>query len=115
MGEAISYALNQWEAVSRFLDHREVEIDDNLVENAIRPTAIGKKNWLFFGSEEAGARNAAVFTLIQNCRMHEIEPCAYLKDVLERLPTMTNHQVSELTPLKWKEAHQRQPAARQAA
>lgn len=115
LGEAISYALNQWEAVSRFLDHGEVEIDDNLVENAIRPTAIGKKNWLFFGSEEAGVRNAAVFTLIQNCRMHGIEPCAYLKDILERLPTMTNHQVSELTPLKWKQARQRQPHASQAA
>lgn len=115
MGEAISYALNQWEAVSRFLDHGEVEIDDNLVENAIRPTAIGKKNWLFFGSEEAGVRNAAVFTLIQNCKMHEIEPCAYLKDVLERLPNMTNQQVSALTPIKWKESRQRQPALKQAA
>ena len=102
LGEAISYALNQWEAVSRFLDFGEVEIDDNLVENAIRPTCVGKKNWLFFGSEEAGTRNAAVFTLVQNCRMHGIDPYAYLKDVLERLPTLTNQQVAELTPLKWK-------------
>ena len=109
MGEALSYALNQWEAVSRFLDHGEVEIDDNLVENAIRPTAIGKKNWLFFGSEEAGTRNAAIYTLIQNCRMHGIDPCAYLKDVLEKLPTTTNQHVAELTPLKWK---QKQAAAR---
>ena len=115
MGEAISYALNQWEAVTRFLDHGEVEIDDNLVENGIRPTAIGKKNWLFFGSEESGTRNAAVFTLIQNCKMHGIEPCAYLKDVLERLPHMTNHQVSDLTPLKWKQERQRQLAVRHAA
>lgn len=112
MGEAISYALNQWEAVSRFLDHGEVEIDDNLVENAIRPTAVGKKNWLFFGSEEAGTRNAAVFTLIQNCRMHGIDPTAYLKDVLEKLPTTTNQQVGELTPLKWK---QKKAAAPQPA
>jgi len=115
MGEAISYALNQWDAVSRFLDHGEAEIDDNLVENAIRPTAIGKKNWLFFGSEEAGVRNAAVYTLIQNCRMHGVEPTAYLKDVLERLPTMTNHQVAELTPLNWKAARQPTAATRQAA
>jgi len=102
MGEAISYALNQWDAVSRFVDHGEVEIDDNLVENAIRPTCVGKKNWMFFGSEEAGVRNAAVFTLIQNCRIHGIDPYAYLKDVLERLPTTMNKQVAHLTPLKWK-------------
>jgi len=77
----------------RFLEHGEVEIDNNLVENAIRPTAVGKKNWLFFGSEEAGARNAVVYTLIENCRLHDVEPAAYLKDVLERLPRTTNQHV----------------------
>ena len=74
------------------------------IKNAIRPTCVGKKNWLFFGSEEAGTRNAAVFTLIQNCRMHGLDPNAYLKDVLEKLPTTTNQQVAALTPLKWKTA-----------
>jgi len=63
MGQAISYALNQWPTLERFLEHGEVEIDNNRVENAIRPTAIGKKNWLFFGSEEAGARSAVMYTL----------------------------------------------------
>jgi hypothetical protein len=113
MGEAISYTLNQWGAIEGFLEHGEVEIDNNLVENAIRPTAVGKKNWLFFGSEEAGTRNAAIYTLIENCRMHGIEPYAYLKDVLERLPTTTNQQVSQLTPLNWKKAREKslQPAA----
>ena len=104
MGEAISYALNQWEAVCRYLQFGAAEIDNNLVENAIRPVCVGKKNWLFFGSEEAGTRNAAVFTLIQNCRLHGLDPYAYLKDVLEKLPTTTNQQVAELTPLKWKTA-----------
>jgi transposase len=113
MGQAISYALNHWAALERFLEHGEVEIDNNLVENAIRPTAVGKKNWLFFGSEEAGARNAVLYTLIQNCRMHGIDPYAYLKDLLQRLPTTTNQQVSDLTPLNWKKA--RQKASRQAA
>jgi len=107
MGQAIGYALNQWPALERFLEHGEVEIDNNLVENAIRPTAVGKKNWLFFGSEEAGARNAVIYTLIQNCRMHGVDPSAYLKDVLERLPTTTNQQVAELTPLKWKQAREK--------
>jgi hypothetical protein len=104
MGEAINYALNQWEAVCRYLEFGDAEIDDNLVENSIRPVCVGKKNWLFFGSEEAGTRNTAVFTLIQNCRMHGIDPTAYLKDVLEKLPATTNQHVSELTPLKWKQA-----------
>jgi len=106
MGQAISYTLNQWSMLERFLDHGEAEVDNNLVENSIRPTAIGKKNWLFFGSEEAGQRSAVVYTLIENCRLHGVEPYAYLKDVLERLPTCTNQNVDQLTPLKWKQARQ---------
>jgi transposase len=108
MGQAITYALNQWPSLERFLDHGEVEIDNNLVENAIRPTAIGKKNWLFFGSEEAGQRSAVIYTLIENCRRHGVEPCACLKDVLERLPGTTNQQVGQLTPQNWKKARQTQ-------
>jgi transposase len=106
MGQAIRYALNQWPALERFLEHGEVEIDNNLVENAIRPTAVGKKNWLFFGSEEAGVRSAVIYTLVANCRLHGVEPHAYLKDVLERLPTATSQTVAQLTPLNWKKARQ---------
>jgi transposase len=113
MGQAISYILNQWPALARIVDHGEVEWTNNLTENQIRPTAVGKRNWLFFGSEEAGQRNAVVYTLIANCRLHGIEPYEYLKDVLTRLPSTTNHTVSQLTPLKWKEA--RRKPARQAA
>jgi transposase len=113
MGQAIGYAVNQWPMLEGFLEHGEVEIDNNLVENAIRPTALGKKNWLFFGSEEAGQRSAVIYTLIQNCRLHDVEPYTYLKDVLERLPHTTNREVSQLTPLKWKQA--RQSALKQAA
>jgi transposase len=114
LGQAIGYALNQWPALERFLEHGEVEIDNNLVENAIRPSAVGKKNWLFFGSEEAGTRNAVVMTLVQNCRMHGVNPYDYFKDVLERLPRMTNQDnVDQLTPRNWKNA--REPARRQVA
>ena len=113
MGQAIGYALNQWPLLEGFLEHGEVEIDNNLVENAIRPTALGKKNWLFFGSEEAGQRSAVIYTLIQNCRLHGVEPYTYLKDVLQRLPHTTNREVNQLTPLKWKQA--RQSALKQAA
>jgi transposase len=114
LGQAIRYALNQWPILERFLKHGEVEADNNGVENAIRPTAVGKKNWLFFGSDEAGTRNAAVFTLVQNCRMHGVNPEEYLKDVLERLPRMTNQDdLKPLTPRHWKQA--REQALRQAA
>ena len=106
LGQAIGYALNQWPLLERCLAHGEVELDNNLVENAIRPTAVGKKNWLFFGSEEAGGRSAVMYTLIENCRLHGVEPYAYLKDVLERLPTTTNRQVAQLTPLNWQNARQ---------
>ena len=113
LGEAIGYLLNQWPALSRIVEHGEVEWTNNLVENQIRPTALGKKNWMFFGSEEAGERNAIVYTLIANCRLHGIEPCAYLKDVLARLPSTTNQHVAELTPLNWKNARQK-PAGQPA-
>ncbi len=104
LGQAIQYALNQWPQLVGFLEHGEVEIDNNLVENAIRPTALGKKNWLFFGSAEAGQRSAVMYTLIQNCRLHGVEPYAYLKDVLARLPRTTNQEVAELTPANWQRA-----------
>jgi len=113
MGQAIRYALNQRPALEGCLEHGEAMIDNNLVENAIRPTALGKKNWLFFGSEKAGERSAEIYTLIANCRMHGVEPYAYLKDILERLPRTTNQNVAELTPLAWKKA--REKSLQQAA
>ena len=97
----------------RFLEHGEAEIDNNLVENAIRPTALGKKNWLFFGSAEAGQRSAVIYTLIENCRLHGVEPYTYLKDVLTRLPRCTNKDVAQLTPQRWQES--RSAALQQAA
>ena len=110
MGEAIRYALNQWAGLARILDHGEVEWTNNLIENKIRPTAVGKRNWLFFGSEEAGERNAVIYTLIANCRMHGVEPYEYLKDVLARLPSTTHQRVGELTPLRWKQARDKSVA-----
>ncbi len=73
----------------------------NLVENAIRPTAIGKKNWLFVGEAGAGQRAAIIYTLIESCRKRGIDPLAYLRDVLVRLPHLTNRQVNQLTPVEW--------------
>ena len=79
----------------------KMEIDNNLVENAIRPSAIGKKNWLFFGSESGGWQNAVMYTVVQNCKMHGINPEEYLKDVLGRLPHIKAEEARELTPIKW--------------
>ena len=101
LGKAIGYALNQWPLLERFLEHGEVEIDNNLVENAIRPTAVGKKNWLFIGHPEAGARSAIIYTLLACCKRRGINPQEYLRDVLTRLPTMTNRHTHELTPANW--------------
>ena len=101
LGTAMDYALGQWPTLKVYLADGRVEIDNNLVENAIRPTAIGKKNWLFVGEAEAGERSAIIYTLIESCRRRGIDPYAYLRDVLTRLPKMTNHQVHEVTPANW--------------
>jgi hypothetical protein len=71
------------------------------VENAIRPTAIGKKNWLFVGDADAGERSAIIYTIIESCRRRNLDPYAYLKDVLTRLPHMTNRQIPEVAPEVW--------------
>jgi transposase len=104
LGIAMDYALGQWQTLDVYLGDGRVEIDNNLVENAIRPTALGKKNWLFMGDADAGERGAIIYTVIESCRRRGIDPYAYLKEVLSRLPTMTNHQIHEVTPAAWAKA-----------
>jgi transposase len=101
LGTAMDYALGQWTSLQVYLRDGRVEIDNNLVENAIRPTAIGKKNWLFIGEANAGERSAILYTIIESCRRRGIDPYAYLRDVLSRLPHMTNRQIPEVTPSAW--------------
>ena len=98
---AIDYALGLWSTLNVYLAAGRVEIDNNLVENAIRPTAIGKKNWLFVGDADAGERSAIIYTIIESCRRRNLDPYAYLKDVLTRLPHMTNRQIPEVIPAAW--------------
>jgi transposase len=107
LGRAITYTLDQWPALERFLHDGRVAIDTNRVENAIRPTAIGKKNWLFIGDAEAGHRGAILYTIVESCRRRGIEPLAYLRDVLTRLPKMTTNQVQEITPEAWAKTQRR--------
>jgi transposase len=101
---AIEYSLGLWSTLTVYLADGRVEIDNNLVENAIRPTAIGKKNWLFVGDADAGERSAIIYTVIESCRRRGLDPYAYLKDVLTRLPRMTNRQIPEVTPEAWAKA-----------
>lgn len=100
-GEAISYTRRQWSKLEVFLRDGRVQIDNNLVENAIRPSAIGKKNWLFMGDATTGDRAATFYTLIGNCHCEGINAEAYLTDLFERLPTETNQTVHRLTPKAW--------------
>ena len=104
IGKAIDYTLTLWPMLSAYLEDGRIEIDNNPVENAIRPTAIGKKNWLFIGEAEAGQRSAILFTLIEACRSRGIDPQTYLREVLTRLPTLTNKQVEDVTPAAWAKA-----------
>jgi transposase len=101
LGTAMDYTLGQWRTLEVFLNDGRVEIDNNLVENAIRPTAIGKKNWLFIGQAEAGERSAIIYTVIESCRRRGLNPYTYLREVLTRLPRMTNKQIPEVTPEAW--------------
>jgi hypothetical protein len=82
----IDYSLNRWVALTRFIDDGALPIDNNWVENQIRPIALGRSNWLFAGSLRAGKRAAAVMSLIHSARINGLDPYAYIRDVLERLP-----------------------------
>ena len=104
-GEAVRYALGQWCGFERYLRDGEMEIDNNLVENAIRPTKLGAKNYMFFGNAGAGHGNALLYTLIETCKHHDLDPEDYLAGVIRRLPAnATEEQAAELTPAKIAEA-----------
>jgi len=89
----------------------EVDIDNNSVENAIRPSAIGKKNWLFIGHPSAGHTTAVIYTIIENCRLEGIDPRGYLEDVLPRIAAHPPERVAELLPRQWRQARERAAAA----
>jgi len=97
--KAIDYSLKRWTAFIRYTDHGNLPIDNNPIENAIRPIAIGKKNWLFAGSERAGQRAAAIQSLLGTAKLNGIEPMAWLKETLEKLPTWPNSRIDALLPL----------------
>ena len=97
---AIDYSLKRWEALVRYATRGDLPIDNNPVENAIRPIALGRKNWLFTGSERAGKRAAAIQSLLATAKLNEMDPAAWLKDTLDKLPTWPNSRIDELLPLR---------------
>ena len=99
---AIDYSLSNWPALTTFLDDGAVPIDNNAAENAIRPLAVGRKNWLFVGSQLAGERAAVLMSLIESAKLNGHDPWAYLKDVFERLPTLKNRDLAQLLPHNWR-------------
>jgi len=100
--KAIDYSLKRWAALTRFIDDGNLAADNNRIENLIRPIALGRKNWLFAGSLRSGQRAAAIMSLLHTARLNGHEPYAYLKDVLERLPTQPASALAELLPYHWK-------------
>ena len=108
--KAIDYSLRRWGALSRYATDGQLPIDNNPVENTIRPIALGKKNWLFAGSERAGKRAAAIQTLLGTAKLNGIDPAAWLRDTLEKLPTCLNSQIDSLLPLRSAEPlHEQSP------
>jgi len=101
IGKAIGYTLGQWSKLEKYVTDGRLEIDNNLVENAIRPVALGRKNYLFAGSHEGAKRAAIVYTLLATAKRHQVEPFAYLKDLLSRIPDYPHNQVADLLPQNW--------------
>jgi transposase len=101
LGQALRYALNQWEALVRYTQDGRLSIDNNVAEREMKRIAIGRKNWLFAGSDRGGQTAAVLYTMMSSCQRHGVEPYAYLEDVLRRLPTQPAGRLEELLPDRW--------------
>ena len=110
IGQAIKYALNRWKNMQLFFANGNIEIDNNLVENIIRPVAIGRKNYLFAGSHEAAQRTAMIYTFFAACKHQGIDPEIWLTDVLNRIHDLKVSQLHELMPQNWKPMQEEKPA-----
>lgn len=101
LGEAISYALNQWGPLTRFLDDARIPVDNNASERALRVVALGRKNFLFVGDPEAGEHLAGLYSLVATCVANDVDPIAYLQDVLLRVDTYPASRIDDLLPHRW--------------
>jgi len=105
LGKAIDYTLTLWDRLNVYLHHGQLEIAFNWIENGGRPVAVGKKAWLFMGGETTGQRAAIIYTMVECAKRHGHNPEAYLADVLQRLPAMTNQDdLGALLPSRWQPA-----------
>jgi transposase len=111
MAEAVGYARNQWAALQRYTTVGFLEVENNAAELALHAVAIGRENYLFFGSDVGGETAAVLSTLTQTCQWLGIDPWRYLRDVLERLPSHPSHQLAELLPDEWAHAQRTATAA----
>ncbi len=104
LGSAVQYTLKNWTALCVYLEDGMLSIDNNAAERLMRPIAIGRKNWLFAGSD-AGAKHAAIcYSLIETCKLNKLNPYHYLRDVMARLPTQLYSRIHELLPWNWQPA-----------
>ena len=101
LGDAVRYLTNQWDALQRFVDDGRLSIDNNRAENQLRVVAVGRKNWLFAGSMAGAHRAAVLYSLVQSCKLVDVSPFAYLKDVLLRVATHPHRNLAQLTPKGW--------------
>ena len=103
LGQALKYAENQWPAMARYLEVPQAELDNNSIEHSLRAVVLGRRNWLHVGQESGGEKAANLFSLMITCKRLNVEPYAYLHDILQRLPSHPNKDIWQLTPRGWKE------------
>ena len=101
MGKALAYTLGLWPRLRSYVQHGHYLIDNNLIENTIRPMAIGRKNYLFAGSDRAASHVALMYSLLGTCKLHGIEPYAYLRDMIGRNPEHKANKINKLLPYNW--------------
>jgi transposase len=111
VAKAIAYSLTRWVALTRFLDDGRVCMSNNAAERGVRPVTMGRKNWTFAGSDHGGHRAAAIYTLIETCKLNDVDPQAWLADVLARLQDHPAKRIAELLPWNWKRERQQNLAA----
>ena len=111
LAAAMRYALGRWNALTRYLHDGRVEIDNNAAERSIRGVALGRKNYLFAGSDAGGERAAAIYSLIETCKLNGIDPEAYLRSILARIADHPINRVAELLPWNWATVHAQEKAA----
>ena len=109
IGEAVGYARAQWTALTRYCEDGALAIDNNVSERALRQVVTGRNNWTFCGSDAGGRRAAILYSFVATCKAHGIDPWAYLRDVLDRIPTHPNRRRAELLPRQWKAAQAATP------